>query len=445
MSWPTSEPPLLAVFGRPVAHSRSPHIFSVLFRAAEIPGHYLRIRVDGADRMLRMAEQLGLRGFNVTAPLKRTVMPLLDGLDEAARRIGAVNAVYRKDSGWRGANTDHIGVVNALQEGGADPRDRTALVLGAGGAGRAAAFGLANSGARRVTLINRTPEHALEAARALGCRTAPWSDFGREAAAADILVSCLPAGVLPPGTDGIPRDAIVLDAEYGRGEMASAFRNRGGRAIDGREWLFHQALPAFTLFTGRPSPDSAAPLLRDTIYAPPPSRKTHLALIGFMGAGKSSIGRILAERGRLRLVDTDRAIERESGRSIPDIFSTRGESGFREMEADLVRRELARPHPALFALGGGAVLDGDNRALIREKCRVIWLWIPADRAVGRIDPGTRPLLSPGEENEETARRLLTQRIPLYAALSDLVVDTETSDITPIAERIAHEMDIPLYD
>jgi shikimate dehydrogenase len=443
MSWNPSDPLYLAVCGNPAAHSRSPEIFSLLLDRAGLRGCYLRFTAESPEEIFDFAENLPLRGFNVTAPFKQAVMPFLSGLDDAARRIGAVNAVHRAGRGWVGANTDFHGVTGALLDHGFDPAGRDIVVLGAGGAGRAAAYGLIRAGAGRVTMVNRTRDRAREAARGLGCREAPWSDLGRCLARADGLVACLPAGNSGVPEEGLRPEITVLDAEYRQGSIAELARRRGCRVIDGKDWLLRQALPCFRLFTGGDPPDSTLPELRERLGAPPPGRGPHTALIGFMGAGKSTVAQRLAKLHGARLVDSDLEVEKQAGLSIPEIFAARGEAAFRKLEGDLIRRELANPRPALFALGGGAILDPETREAVRRSCRVVWLWIPSATALRRFDPATRPLIEAGSAGKSRAAGILKRRTPLYAGLADLVIGSERPGIHRIAERISNETDLSL--
>jgi shikimate kinase len=145
----------------------------------------------------------------------------------------------------------------------------------------------------------------------------------------------------------------------------------------------------------------------------------NLILIGPMGAGKSAIGRRLAERFGLRFVDLDRQIEIEAGRKIPDIFAVEGEVGFRRRERErlaecLLEREL------LIATGGGAVLDADNRAGMRTRGFVVHLDVGIEEQLMRLaNDRQRPLLAGEDDRAEVLRRLAAVRGPLYAEIADL--------------------------
>lgn len=127
------------------------------------------------------------------------------------------------------------------------------------------------------------------------------------------------------------------------------------------------------------------------------SSRRPLVLLGFMGAGKSTVGRRAAELSGAAFVDLDLLIEREGGRSIPDIFRTRGEAGFRACEAARLRDSLA--DGAIIAVGGGTPMDDASWRLMRERAITVWLDAPLDELLRRADATTRPMLQ-GRSRDE---------------------------------------------
>lgn len=151
----------------------------------------------------------------------------------------------------------------------------------------------------------------------------------------------------------------------------------------------------------------------------------HLVLVGLMGAGKSAIGRRLAEALARPFADSDTVIEEEAGQTIADIFARDGEEAFRRVEEAALGR-LLEGAPAVIATGGGAFLRPTNRARIREAALSVWLRADLDVLVGRIRrPATRPLLA-GDDLRDTLTSLMRKRYPVYAA-ADVVVDSEDVD------------------
>lgn len=162
---------------------------------------------------------------------------------------------------------------------------------------------------------------------------------------------------------------------------------------------------------------------------------SHVLLIGFMGAGKSTVGRQLAARLELPFVDLDTEIERAAGgATVSEIFATRGESMFRTLESAALRALEGAPR-AVVACGGGVVLDDDNRRLLKSLGVVVYLKVDAAEALARIgDTGSRPILERGD-TAAMASTLLSARETLYRSTADVVVDTAGLP----ADRVAAEV------
>lgn len=166
---------------------------------------------------------------------------------------------------------------------------------------------------------------------------------------------------------------------------------------------------------------------------------TNLVLVGPMGAGKTCVGRWLAERFGLRMVDADKEIERQAGASINTIFECEGESGFRARERATIAALLGEDGLVL-STGGGAVLDADNRRLLHARGFVVHLHVGVEQQLERLARDrSRPLLARGDR-EDVLRTLAAQRAPLYAQVADLVFDTNDYTSTEAAARLAQELD-----
>lgn len=162
---------------------------------------------------------------------------------------------------------------------------------------------------------------------------------------------------------------------------------------------------------------------------------SNLILVGPMGAGKTSIGQRLAARFGLRLLDADEEIERESGATVVQLFEREGEAGFRRREsAALVR--LLEEEGIVLSTGGGAVLDGGNRSLLRQGGFVVHLEASVEQQLARLaHDRTRPLLA-RPDREQVLRELAALRTPLYAEVADLVFDPADLDVESASARLA---------
>ncbi len=166
------------------------------------------------------------------------------------------------------------------------------------------------------------------------------------------------------------------------------------------------------------------------------ARGKSIALIGFMGAGKSTVGRLLADRLGMPFLDLDAEIERETGRDVSEIFSREGEEGFRKRESRALERALAEGG-VVIACGGGVVTVEENVALLRERAVVFCLEVSLEEALRRTEEGgkARPLLT-GDDPAARARRLLEQRKEAYAAAAHEVIRADAAAPEEIAEEIA---------
>jgi shikimate kinase len=167
---------------------------------------------------------------------------------------------------------------------------------------------------------------------------------------------------------------------------------------------------------------------------------SHLLLVGMMGAGKTTVGRLVAERLHRPYRDSDAMVEEATGRSVPELFASDGEAAFRAAESDALRRALAPP-PAVISVAGGAVLDPANRALLAESGTIVWLRAEPATLAARVGDGSgRPLLAPDPTSALVA--LDAVRRPLYAEVADSVVDVDGLEAAQVAEVVLLVAGVP---
>jgi len=424
---------LYAVAGNPVLPSMSPALFRAALAGMPTGGAYVRLAARSACEALRFAMQAPLAGMNVTAPFKEEMAALVQAGDEAVRTTGAVNVVVNRDGALEGYNTDCVGVVGALTAQGCNPAGKRALVFGAGGAAKAAAYALKSAGASSVVMLNRTLSRAQAAAARLGCSAAPLGELSRRLEEADILVSCVPRALSALPGLSLSSRLVVLDADYHGSSLELFARESGCWVVSGRDWLLHQAVGTHLLFAGTSAPlQSLADALAPSV--PRPWHKRNVALLGFMGAGKTAVGPLVAARLGFGFVDSDQEIQKSAGVDVHAIFEQRGEQGFREIESAVVRR-LESAVQTVFSLGGGAFTTADNFERTCRNAMVVWLWADADTCWARAADGTRPLLGSSEQ----AHALMSARTAAYGRAADLVIDTTSAAPGEIANRIVDEI------
>jgi shikimate kinase len=160
---------------------------------------------------------------------------------------------------------------------------------------------------------------------------------------------------------------------------------------------------------------------------------SHIFLVGFMGAGKSTVGRLVADRLGLPFADLDETVEEAAGRTVAEIWSGSGEAAFRAAESAALA-SLAAAEPTVVACGGGVVLADANRAALKSLGRVVYLVVSAEEALARIGGGdSRPLLAGG--GASVAQRLLEARESVYEAVADAVVPTQGRTPEDVAEEV----------
>ena len=257
--------PRLGVCGWPVAHSRSPAMHEAALAAAGLEGwryQLLPLPPDLFAETVRALPAAGFRGVNVTIPHKQAALALAGTASDAAREIGAANTLtFERDGAINADNTDAPGLIAALGERW-DPAGRRVLVLGAGGAARAAVWALLRAGAADVAVWNRTAERARALTGELGGRAV------EEPPPAEIVVNCTSVGLadrdatfkaLPLQADSLGAGSCVVDMVYRDGgtRLLEAARTRGADVIDGLEILVAQGAASFERWTGRTAPRQA--------------------------------------------------------------------------------------------------------------------------------------------------------------------------------------------
>jgi len=258
-----SAPRKAAVLGKPIAHSKSPQLHLAAYRALGLTGWtYERIECD-ADQLPGVVGGFGPEwvGVSVTMPGKFAALRFADERTDRAQRVGSANTLVRTPTGWRADNTDIDGVAGAL--GSASGR---ALVCGSGGTAPAAVAGLAQLGVSGITVVARNPDKAarlVELGNAMGVATRfcdlDGDGLADEVAAADALVSTIPADVAARYAGTLSAIGVLLDAVYDPWPtpLAAAVTAAGGRVISGVQMLLHQAFAQVEQFTGLPAPREA--------------------------------------------------------------------------------------------------------------------------------------------------------------------------------------------
>jgi|YelNatPaOPRAMG01_1025707.scaffolds.fasta_scaffold24012_2 shikimate dehydrogenase len=255
---------VVGVIGYPISHSLSPQMHNAAF--AHLGLNYIYVAWEVAPQNLKLAMDgvrgLGIVGVNVTIPHKEKVGEFLDSLSEEAEKVGAVNTVQNLNGKLIGYNTDVEGFKRAL---GVDVRGKRAVLLGAGGAGKAVAYALVSSGASCI-ILNRTEEKAKELAekyKSLGeieGKALTPSNLKEAMRGADILINATSLGMKGEEIEGVEevlgKGILVMDLVYNPREtpLLKAAREKGAEVVEGWKMLLHQGAFSFEIWTGRKAP-----------------------------------------------------------------------------------------------------------------------------------------------------------------------------------------------
>lgn len=264
---------LTGVFGYPVAENPTGVMHEAAFRALGLNWRYLTIEVkpDDLPAAVMGMRAMGFAGINLTIPHKVAVIPLLDDVAPDARMIGAVNTVRRDGDRLIGENTDGKGFLKGVREIGDDPRGKTIVILGAGGAARAIAVELALAGASAIHVYNRSLERGQSMVADLVARTGvnasfhPWDHTYPVTPDVDILVNATSIGLYPDveampdaALDDASPDLLVCDVipNPPNTPFMRAAAARGLRTINGLSMLVYQGMIGFKLWTGHDAPEA---------------------------------------------------------------------------------------------------------------------------------------------------------------------------------------------
>lgn len=252
---------LFAVIGNPVRHSLSPVMMSAAFQAMEIPALYAALYLDDLAEDLEVLHKMRFCGLSVTLPYKEMACRLAMEIDETAESIGAVNTLRRTKWGWQGCNTDWLGALRALNRA-AQLEGRKALILGAGGAARAVAFGLTKAGAA-VTVSNRCVERGRVLSKHFRSDFIPLSELEQTKEVFDVVVQCTSVGLEGNRAEKLVPDSFfrpemtVMDIVYRSRwtRFSRAAKDAGCAVVSGLEMLLYQGAAQLEYWLGKPVPE----------------------------------------------------------------------------------------------------------------------------------------------------------------------------------------------
>lgn len=396
------------LLGRTLGHSYSPEIHSYL-------GDYIYTLFEKEPEDVgSFLQNNDFTAINVTIPYKKDAMSYCAELTDCAKKMGAVNTIVRrKDGSLVGHNTDYFGLHYTFLRMGISFNGKKVLVLGSGGASVTTVIVLKELGAN-VIIVSRSGENN-------------YTNLHLHTDAA-VIVNTTPVGMYPNAGDSpldldmFPRLEGVLDIIYNpaRTKLLLDAEARNIPCENGLWMLVAQAKEAAEWFTGTKISDDVIP----EIYEKMRKRMENIVLIGMPGCGKSSIGKLLAQKLNREFVDVDAEIVKEAGISIPEIFEKYGEETFRKIETQVLAK-LGQKSCLVIATGGGCVTRRENYPLLHQNGTIYWI----KRDIASLPTNGRPLSQCGK-----LEQMYQIRKPLYEQFADCIIIND-STLEDIIEKI----------
>ncbi|MBQ7153777.1 MAG: ATP-binding protein [Clostridia bacterium] len=368
--------------------------------------------------------QRRFEGINVTIPYKETVIPYLDFVDPDANAIGAVNTIVNKEGKLYGYNTDFYGMNALLHRQGISLAGKKVAVLGTGGTSETACHVAKSCGASAVVRVSRSGRKGAVS----------YDQLYSAHADVQIVINTTPCGMFPDiwqqpiDLERLPSVEGLLDAVYNplQSVLVMDALSRGINATGGLYMLVSQAVRASELFFSKIYEQDLA----EQVYKKVLAGKRNIVLIGMPGSGKSTVGKMLAQKLGFGFADTDELIVAGENIPIPEIFSRYGENYFRDCESEVIRM-LAPSSSTVIATGGGAVLRNENREALAHNGLFVFLDRPIEDIVPTAD---RPL----SKNREDLEKRYNERHGLYESIADVVIRGSKS-VSQTVEEVEKQM------
>ncbi len=341
-----------------------------------------------------------LDGFNVTIPYKKDVMPYLDVIDERAKKICAVNTIVKRGGKLIGYNTDFEGMIYALNKAGINLKDKNILILGSGGTSNTSRAVAEFLGAKSIKTLSRSGK-------------INYDNYQEVAFDSEIIINATPVGMYPENYNCLIDLSVfkslsgVVDAIYNPAltKLLYQAKELGVPYTNGLPMLVAQGKFAMELFLEKTfSDDIILPIIEKLN-----KESLNVVLIGMPGSGKTSVGKILAEKLQREFIDTDEEIVKKEGRTIPEIFNSNGEEYFRKIESEVLK-EVGKLSNKVISTGGGIIKNLENYFPLKQNGKIFWI----DRDVEKLVTDGRPL----SKDLETVKKLYAERRDKYSFFAD---------------------------
>lgn len=400
------------------------HSFSKEIHNALAPYEYELCEIEKNNLDAFMKER-NFSAINVTIPYKEAVIPYLAEIDKSAKAIGAVNTIVNRDGKLYGYNTDYYGMSELIKKMRLSLKGKKVAILGTGGTSKTAFAVAEDMGAKEILKISRSAKDSA----------LTYEELYLSHSDTDIVINTTPSGMypnvdgLPVELDKLPNISGVVDAVYNplNTRLITQAKKRGINAEGGLYMLVAQAVRASEIFLDTKYPDETSKKIYEKIL----SSKQNIVLIGMPGCGKTTVGKILAEKLSRPLVDSDELIIEETGKNISNIFEESGEIGFRDIEQRVIKEKVLSLSGSVIATGGGAVIREENIDALKQNGVLFFLDRPLEQLLPTSD---RPLAN----TAEAIKKRYEERYPIYCRVCDKKINANTS-AEDTADRIIKEL------
>jgi shikimate dehydrogenase len=439
-----------AVIGFPIGHTMSPFIHKALFSLSNMDISYDVLEIAPEELEDKIPLLKGYDGFNITIPHKQSILPFLSYMHQSAKLYNAVNTVSTKDGEMTGYSTDAEGFCGALALNGISLSGKV-LICGNGGVARTLAIHAAKKGCQ-VTLAVRN----ILSENALAIKKECFDLFSADVSIMhlsdvsggfDIIVNGTPLGMYPNfNGSALEKEQLtgakfVFDTVYNPKEtlLIKYAKELNIPCDSGMAMLVMQAAKAHEHWYGgkfelsdlkkiiQDANEEMERLFCQSAKSPPVLQNENgknIILCGFMGSGKTTVGKELAALLNKEFLDLDHFIEEKENLSVSEMFSQKGEPYFRATETKAAK-EVGKMQNLVIAVGGGTVLNPENTKYLKENGVLVYLKVDANTVIKRLETDdTRPLLK--NDKNAAVLNLLEKRSPIYEAAADLTANGNKS-------------------